>query len=64
MSESNKIGRGKRSAARTRYKAASRWDANKRKNIAKAAKAAATPKVMKVPRGTARAKRRVALQWS
>ena len=52
-----KIGRNKNRPAQKRYVAEQRSDKNKRRNIAMAAKQA--NKVIKVPRGTARALRRI-----
>ena len=64
MAESKKVGRGKRSPARASYKAGSRWEVNKRKRIARAElqKKRDAARKPKVPRGTARAKRRAHLQ--
>jgi len=62
MSGDRKIGRNKARPAQKRYVAEGRAAKNKRLNIEKATKSAFEKKVMKVPRGTARSKRRANIQ--
>lgn len=57
-----KIGRNKRAATAAGQK--QRTERNKARNVKRAAKEASTPKVMAVPRGTARKAKRVGKQRS
>lgn len=60
--KNRKYGRNVKSPAAKAYKAEKRAEKRKTRNIAKEMQRIATPKAMKVARGTARAARRVALQ--
>lgn len=61
--KSRKFGRNSRSQSGKAYKAGNRWEVNKRKREDKAAKQRKRDKlkVLAVPRGTARAKRRIGM---
>lgn len=60
--KNRKYGRKARSPAQKAYNNTKRWEKNAAKRIAKEAKRQATPKIMLIARGTARALRRAKLQ--
>ena len=63
MAESCKIGRGKRSPARARYKVERRWKINSARRLARHQRQMQRDrnKHMRTPRGSARAMRRIHL---